>query len=245
MAHAAALQAGGQTVLVQPYDPRVRDGETALVFLGGRAIARVHQGPMLPPPGEVPVFDPSGTYAEERLAPAEPDFEVWDVGHAALAAAAAHLDIDATDLLYARVDVIGGAQRPTLLELELVEPSLGWRQLDDADTRARSSAGSPSASSQPCERLGLGPSRIDAHSAAVAAVQAAAPATCTATSAAGTPVKNCTVPTQALRAHQGDQHAEPHQHRPGRRAPPAARSPARPAAPGRRPAATSARAPAW
>lgn len=156
VAHAAALQAGGQTVLVQPYDPRVRDGETALVFLRGEQSHAFTKGPMLPPPGEVPVFDPSGTYVEERLAPAEPDFEVWDVGHAALAAAAAHLDIDTTDLLYARVDVLGGAQQPTLLELELVEPSLGWRQLDDTERRRgqrRFALGVESA----LEALGLGP----------------------------------------------------------------------------------------
>ena len=47
-----------------------------------------------------------------RLQPADPDFEVWDVGHAALAAAAAHLGIDVGDLLYARVDVIGERARP-------------------------------------------------------------------------------------------------------------------------------------
>ena len=156
VAHAAALQAAGQTALVQPYDPRVGDGETALVFLRGEQSHAFTKGPMLPPPGEAPVFDPSGTYVEERLAPAEPDFEVWDVGHAALAAAATHLDIDTTDLLYARVDVLGGAQQPTLLELELVEPSLGWRQLDDTERRRgqrRFALGVESA----LEGLGLGP----------------------------------------------------------------------------------------
>ncbi len=156
VAHAAALQAAGQTALVQPYDPRVRDGETALVFLRGEQSHAFTKGPMLPSPDQAPVFDPSGTYAEERLAPAEPDFEVWDVGHAALAAAAAHLDIDTADLLYARVDVLGGAQDPTLLELELVEPSLGWRQLDDTERRRgqrRFALGVESA----LEALGLGP----------------------------------------------------------------------------------------
>jgi hypothetical protein len=33
------------------------------------------------------VFDRSGTYAEESLTAADPDFELWDVGHAALDAA--------------------------------------------------------------------------------------------------------------------------------------------------------------
>lgn len=156
VAHAAALQAGGQTVLVQPYDPRVGDGETALVFLRGEQSHAFTKGPMLPPPGEAPVFDESGTYAEERLRPAEPDFELWDVGHAALAAAAAHLGIETADLLYARVDVIGAADAPVVLELELVEPSLGWRQVDETERRRlqrRFALGVESA----LEGFGLGP----------------------------------------------------------------------------------------
>ena len=137
VAHAGTLQARGQTVLVQPYDARVGDGETALVFLRGEQSHAFTKGPMLPPPGRAPVFDESGTYAEEMLEPAEPDFELWDLGHAALSAAAAHLDVRTTDLLYARVDVLGGADSPCLLELELVEPSLGWRQLDETTRRGQ------------------------------------------------------------------------------------------------------------
>ncbi len=154
--HAAALHDAGSTVLVQPYDPRVEDGETALVFLAGEQSHAFTKGPMLPAAGERPVFDPSGTYAEESLTPADPEFELWDIGHAALDAAAAHLKISATDLLYARVDVIGGPENPLLLELELVEPSLGWRQLDRTtrDLQQRKFAvGVESA----LERLGLGP----------------------------------------------------------------------------------------
>jgi hypothetical protein len=78
------------------------------------------------------------------------------VGHAALDAAATHLNIKATDLLYARVDVIGRPEDPLLLELELVEPSLGWRQLDvpTRDLQQRQFAvGVESA----LDRLGLGP----------------------------------------------------------------------------------------
>ncbi len=63
--------------------------------------------------------------------------------------------------------------------------------------RRRAAAVRAAASSQPWTGSGSVRSRIDAHNAAVAAVHAAAPATCTATSAAGTPVKNCTVPTVA------------------------------------------------
>jgi hypothetical protein len=155
-AHAAELQADGRTVLVQPYDARVEDGETALVFVGGRQSHAFTKGPILPPPGKAPVFDDSGTYAEESLTPAEPDFELWDVGHAALAAAAEHLGMAADELLYARVDVIGGPSDPQLLELELVEPSLGWRQLD-ATTRTRQQREFALAVESALDRLGLGP----------------------------------------------------------------------------------------
>ena len=50
--HAADLQADGRTVLVQPYDARVEDGETALVFLGGRQSHAFTKGPIMPPPGQ-------------------------------------------------------------------------------------------------------------------------------------------------------------------------------------------------
>lgn len=142
--------------MVQPYDARIADGETALVFVAGRQSHAFTKGPMLPPPGSKPVFDDSGTYAEESLRPAEPDFELWDVGHAALAAAAAHLGVAAEEFLYARVDLIGGPADPRLLELELVEPSLGWRQVD-ADTRAAQQREFALGVESALERLGLGP----------------------------------------------------------------------------------------
>ena len=154
--HAAELHADGRTVLVQPYDLRVEDGETALVFVGGRQSHAFTKGPILPPPGKAPLFDDSGTYAEESLTPAEPDFELWDVGHAALATAAEHLGMGVGELLYARVDVIGGRSDPQLLELELVEPSLGWRQLD-ATTRTRQQREFALGVESALDRLGLGP----------------------------------------------------------------------------------------
>lgn len=154
--HAARLQEDGSTVLVQPYDPRVADGETALVFLGGQRSHAFTKGPILTAPGQRPDFDDSGTFATESLKPADPDVELWDVGYGALAAAAGHLDVDPTELLYARVDLIGDRHDPRLLELELVEPSLGWRQLD------RQSRGDAQRRFAVCvestlQRLGLGP----------------------------------------------------------------------------------------
>ncbi|MGI9124896.1 MAG: ATP-grasp domain-containing protein [Mycobacterium sp.] len=154
--HASALLGAGRSVLVQPYDPRVEDGETAMVFIGGEQSHAFTKGPILPPGGAAPGFDGSGTFAEETLGPADPDFELWDLGHAALDAACAHIGIMKPELLYARVDVIGGIEDPVLLELELIEPSLGWRQLDP-ETRELQERRFAIAVESACERLGLGP----------------------------------------------------------------------------------------
>ncbi len=155
-AHAAALQAAGQAVLVQPYDARVEGGETALVFLAGRQSHAFTKGPMLPPEGELPGLDESGTFAAESLRSADPDFAMWDVGYAALDAACRHLGIGTDELLYARVDLIGDGADPLLLELELIEPSLGWRQLDETTRELQQRTFALGVESA-CERLGLGP----------------------------------------------------------------------------------------
>lgn len=133
--HATALQTEGRTVLVQPYDERVEGGETALVFIAGRQSHAFTKGPMLPPAGQPAVLHDSGTYVEESLSLADPDCELWDFGYSALAAVTNRFNLDSKELLYARVDIIGGLGEPRLLELELVEPGLGWLQLD-ASTRA-------------------------------------------------------------------------------------------------------------
>jgi hypothetical protein len=155
-AHAHTLLTERRSVLVQPYDARVEDGETALVFLGGEQSHAFTKGPLLPPQGQQPALDASGTYARESLTPADPDFEMWELGHQVLDAAGRHLGIPRNEFLYARVDLIGGPERPTLLELELVEPSLGWRQLDDA-TRALRQRDFALQVETALDRLGLGP----------------------------------------------------------------------------------------
>jgi hypothetical protein len=157
MAHAGALQAQGRSVLVQPYDERIeRAGETALVFIGGKPSHAFAKAAMLPPDGHPVALDATGTYAVESLAPAEPDFEVWDVGFAALDAAAGQLNMAARDFLYARVDVIGDIDDPRLVELELIEPSLGWTQLGE-QTRDLQQREFARCLGSALERLGLGP----------------------------------------------------------------------------------------
>lgn len=84
--------------------------------------------------------------------PVEPEFESWDLGHAALAAAAKCTGIAARELLCARVDLAG----ERLVGLDLVAPSLGWRRLDDA-ARGLAQHRFARAVESACERLGLGP----------------------------------------------------------------------------------------
>lgn len=124
------LHTAGQSVWVQPGDPAP---ETVLIFLGG---APSH----------------AFTQRSRSLVQAEPDFEIWDVGTAALAAAAAEVGVDANELLYARAHLLGAR----LLELQLVDPSLGWRRLE-AGTRDLAQREFALAVESACERLGLGP----------------------------------------------------------------------------------------
>lgn len=154
--HAETLLAAGRGVLAQPYDARVEAGETAMVFLGGEQSHAFRKGPILPPGGRPPRMDSSDSYAEETLAPAEPDFEMWEIGHRALDAASALLGVPRNEFLYARVDLIGGLGEAVLLELELVEPALGWRQLDERTRELRQRRFALQVESA-CERLGLGP----------------------------------------------------------------------------------------
>lgn len=122
-AYAAGLHAAGRGVFVQPGG---RGDETVLVFLGG---------------------SPS-----HALPHAEPDLEVWDVGAAALAAAAARVGVEVGELLYASAHLVGDR----LLDLQLVDPSLQWGRLD---TGARDLAQRDFALAveSALERLGLGP----------------------------------------------------------------------------------------
>ena len=135
----AVLEAGelhnaGRSVLVQACEA---SPETVLVFLGG---------------------EPSHAFTVRghALVEAEPDFEIWGVGAAALAAAAVSAGIGENELLYARAHVVGERGAPRLLELQLVEPSLGWGWLD-AGTRDLAEREFALAVESACERLGLGP----------------------------------------------------------------------------------------
>ncbi len=120
IAHADRLRAAGQVVMVQPYLSAVDSaGETALLYLGGRYSHAIRKGAML----DGPYNELTGLYREERIERREPSPAEREAADRVLAAAAEVLG--AADLLYARVDLIPAADgTPTLVELELTEPSL-------------------------------------------------------------------------------------------------------------------------
>lgn len=100
--------------------------ETVLIFIGGK---------------------PSHAFTTQDggLHQGEADFELWDIGSAAVQAAPG-------DLLYARVHLSGAR----LLEFQLIDPSLGWLRLD-AETRGLAQREFALAVESALERLGLGP----------------------------------------------------------------------------------------
>ena len=125
LAHARRLHAHGRDVLIQPYVERVDDdGETALVYVGGRYSHAIRKGPILAGVPETV----GGLFAAEQIDPRTPS----DRERAAAEAALDAVPFDRGDMLYARVDLLPGpGGRPLVLEVELVEPSLFLR-FDDA-----------------------------------------------------------------------------------------------------------------
>jgi glutathione synthase/RimK-type ligase-like ATP-grasp enzyme len=120
-AHASALVAA-EDVLVQPFVTSIGSGETSLVFIDG---AFTHAIQKVPVPGDFR----SQTEFGGSSARVEPSQRFIDVATAAL-------DVTGGKLLYARVDLVQGNDgRPWLMELELVEPQLFFREHPPAAER--------------------------------------------------------------------------------------------------------------
>ena len=111
--HAERLLASGRTVMVQPYQAAIdQAGETAVVSFSGRHSHAARKGPVLVPevtdPHDVSITAAVATPTQLEVAAAALAAVPWD-----------------EPLLYARVDVVPGADgAPLLMELELTEPSL-------------------------------------------------------------------------------------------------------------------------
>ncbi len=116
--HVERLLRERRQVMVQPYLEGVEDrGETALVFIGGEYSHAIRKGPMLAGAKS----HASGLYIEEEISPRSASEAERRVAGEVLDALRWRRD----ELLYARVDLIPGpGGDPTLIELELTEPSL-------------------------------------------------------------------------------------------------------------------------
>ncbi|MEW2045826.1 hypothetical protein [Streptomyces sp. NPDC005476] len=115
--HLARMHAEGLTAMVQPYMRSIdTGGERALQFFGGRLLHASRKRAVLAP----------GT-AFDADKVAHPGLEPWTPTPAELAVAGRALAAvpDASELLYARVDLVDGDDgEPRVMELELVEPNL-------------------------------------------------------------------------------------------------------------------------
>lgn len=114
-AHVADLHARGRDVLVQPYVSSVdTEGERAMVFIDGAFSHAMHKAALL----NVTELDRNFLYRRRQMSLAPLDPETLAVAVRVLASAGA------SDLLYARVDLVRHEGLWRVLELELVEPSL-------------------------------------------------------------------------------------------------------------------------
>ena len=114
-AHVAQLHREGRDAIVQPYIEEIDDdGELALIFIDGDVVHAMNKGAML----NVNELDRTALYRREQMANAEIDPAALAVAQLALRTA------NATDLLYARVDLVRHRGQWLLMELELTEPSL-------------------------------------------------------------------------------------------------------------------------
>lgn len=116
--HARDLLAAGRRVMVQPYLHEVDTyGETALLFFAGEFSHAIRKGPLLQPAMDLV----AGAYQPEEIVPRTPSDAERDVAERVLDA----LPWDRHELTYARVDLVPGTDsEPTVLELELTEPSM-------------------------------------------------------------------------------------------------------------------------
>jgi glutathione synthase/RimK-type ligase-like ATP-grasp enzyme len=118
LAHVDELLASGRTAMVQPYEGRVdTEGETGLVYVGGRFSHAVHKDPMIRRG-----VGPADSLIENQVVTgATATAAQLAVAGRALAAAEALVGPST----YARVDLVPTRRgEPALLELELLDPVL-------------------------------------------------------------------------------------------------------------------------
>jgi hypothetical protein len=118
IAQAQRLLDAERSVLLQPYlDSVDRDGETSLIYFRGRFSHAIRKAALLP--SGLQGSPAVGLFATERILPRNPGTDELRLAEQVLDS------IPFATPLYARIDLIrDAAGAPTLLELELTEPSL-------------------------------------------------------------------------------------------------------------------------
>lgn len=125
--HVDRLTQAGRSAMLQPFLSSVDEyGETALIFYGGKFSHAIRKGPMLRPDAETE----QGLFFKEVITPRTPSDAELRTGERILAAIPFGMPV------YARVDLLLSAQgSPTLLELELTEPSMFFAHATHAAER--------------------------------------------------------------------------------------------------------------
>lgn len=120
--HASRLLSAGRVVMVQPYLHDVDTaGETALLFFAGTYSHAIRKAALLEPA----MASLEGAYRPETITAREPSPAERDVADRILDTVSVLRRWPRGELTYARVDLVPGADStPTLLELELAEPSM-------------------------------------------------------------------------------------------------------------------------
>jgi glutathione synthase/RimK-type ligase-like ATP-grasp enzyme len=116
--HVRRLQAGGRTVMVQPYLSGVEEkGEVAMMFIGGVYSHSICRGALLKRPGS----PEEGGTMPLNVRPYEATHQERSLAEQVMA----NIPGTSSRLLYGRVDLIPGPRgEPIILEVELTEPSL-------------------------------------------------------------------------------------------------------------------------
>ncbi len=129
--HVQRLLDEGRSVMLQPYLEAVDTvGESSLIYIDGIFSHSIRKGQMLHRDRSGDTV--SGLYVAEQIDARTPTEAELEVAERVLDAIPGGRD----QVLYARVDLIPDADgRPTLLELELTEPSLFYRYAPDVVSR--------------------------------------------------------------------------------------------------------------
>jgi glutathione synthase/RimK-type ligase-like ATP-grasp enzyme len=121
----------GKTAMVQPYLAAVDEiGETALLFIGGEYSHAIRKGPLLVP--NVEGEKEHGLFLKEDISPREPKPEQRELAAAVMDYVSQRFGVP----LYARVDLLDDSEdKPVILELELVEPSMFFATAPESAAR--------------------------------------------------------------------------------------------------------------